>query len=185
MNKVPTRKDLLEIVPKGGVIAELGVFQGEFADTIFKVCEPSRLYLVDKWSGRCASGDVNGENRIVLSKREVRKIPNLLREKYNNDNIKVIQSSTWEFLRYYDEYVPLDMVYIDAGHTYECVIADLMLSLKKVRDGGFIMGHDYTITNPKTFGVYHAVNDFCKWNNLSIGYLTTDEKQPSYCIRKD
>ncbi len=37
----------------------------------------------------------------------------------------------------------LDMVYIDAIHTFEHVYADIGYWLPKVRKGGIIAGHDY------------------------------------------
>ena len=38
----------------------------------------------------------------------------------------------------------LDLVFIDAGHTFEDVVADIEAWLPKVRPYGFIAGHDYS-----------------------------------------
>jgi hypothetical protein len=51
----------------------------------------------------------------------------------------------------------LDFVYIDALHTYDGVISDINLWLPKIKDNGFIGGHDYDIENFP--GVVQAVNE--------------------------
>lgn len=47
----------------------------------------------------------------------------------------------------------LDFVFIDADHSFEAVCADIKAWLPKVRQGGFITGHDYDMD-----GVRQAVN---------------------------
>lgn len=37
----------------------------------------------------------------------------------------------------------IDVVYLDADHSYKAVAADIVAWLPKVRPGGFIAGHDY------------------------------------------
>jgi len=51
----------------------------------------------------------------------------------------------------------LDFVFIDASHDYENVLADIKAWYPKIKKGGFIAGHDYTINFP---GVVEAVKDF-------------------------
>lgn len=50
----------------------------------------------------------------------------------------------------------LDFVYIDGEHTYKGVKKDIELFMPKVKNGGFIGGHDY---KPKWKGVMEAVNE--------------------------
>lgn len=51
----------------------------------------------------------------------------------------------------------LDMVYIDADHSYEAVREDILKWFPKVKMGGIFSGHDY---NPcGGFGVHQAVNE--------------------------
>lgn len=62
-----------------------------------------------------------------------------------------------------------DMVFIDAGHEYDEVKADILAWLPKVREGGILCGHDYHDDWP---GVVDAVSDL----------LGTDIKLSGYCI---
>jgi predicted O-methyltransferase YrrM len=50
----------------------------------------------------------------------------------------------------------LDLVYIDADHSYESCKEDILLWSPKVKIGGIICGHDYTLENP---GVIKAVDE--------------------------
>ena len=43
------RKELLLTLPKNGIVAELGVDNGEFSQKIIENCSPQKLYLVDVW----------------------------------------------------------------------------------------------------------------------------------------
>ena len=43
------RLDLLKVVPKHTVGAELGVYVGEFSQHLLDIVDPTRLYLVDVW----------------------------------------------------------------------------------------------------------------------------------------
>ena len=45
------RNDLLRTFKKGLIIAELGVFEGEFSKNIFNICQPKKLFLVDLFEG--------------------------------------------------------------------------------------------------------------------------------------
>jgi len=66
----------------------------------------------------------------------------------------------------------IDILYIDACHSYECVKDDLNCWHTKVRDGGFICGHDY---NPKSHSaVIKAVDEFVELKNLKIDQIFCD-----------
>lgn len=70
----------------------------------------------------------------------------------------------------------LDLVFIDADHTYEAVKEDISLWLPKIRIGGMITGHDYHKTgNISHNGVKRAVDE--KFDNVN---LTSDE-----CFQSD
>jgi hypothetical protein len=169
-----TRNEMLESFPKNQVIAELGVFKGEFSKIIYETCTPKELLLVDLFEGYFGSGDKDGLNyHHVQLEDEMIKIKNHFK---NDPSVKIIKNYTTVFLNSIpDEY--LDIVYIDADHSYDSVLADLNASFNKVKNGGLICGHDY-IHDAK-----NAVDHFCKSNNLEIEYLTEDGC-PSFGIKK-
>jgi hypothetical protein len=169
------RNEMLMTLPKNQIIAELGVFEGEFSKIIYDICNPKELLLVDLFSGYFGSGDKDGSNyHYVQLEDEMIKIINYFS---NNPSVKIIKDYTTNFLNSLpDGY--LDMVYIDADHSYNSVLADLRVSYNKVKKGGFICGHDYI------YDAKNAVDDFCREKNLIIEYLTKDGC-PSFCIIKN
>lgn len=176
MKTVKTRSDLLKLLPKGIVIAELGVFIGDFSKEIIRIVEPKVLYMVDIFApGQCYSGDKDGENDITVPDLSV--YFDILKEQFKEYySVTVLKAKTADFL----VWIPnncLDAVYIDASHRYIDVLADLMGSYLQI-DKGFILGHDYDKEEVK-----RAVDDFCKITKLEIDCLTED-KCPSFMIIK-
>jgi hypothetical protein len=178
MNNIfPTRTDLIKTLPKGMVIAELGVFLGEFSKELYQILEPEELFLVDIFSGDTGSGDKDGNNfqfiNLDLS------FDNLTKWSVGK-NVHVIKNTTSVFLDLQKDSF-LDMVYIDADHSYSAVLSDLEKSFRVVKDKGFICGHDYSADHfPE---VVAAVDEFCTKYNLSIQALTQDGC-PTYLIQK-
>jgi hypothetical protein len=59
----------------------------------------------------------------------------------------------------------IDIVFIDANHSYESVKNDIDLWLPKVKTGGVLSGHDYSIS---FFGVIQAVNEKLGTDNIDV-----------------
>jgi len=58
-----------------------------------------------------------------------------------------------------------DLVFIDAGHSYDAVMADIIAWLPLVKPHGFLTGHDYFHQEP---GVVDAVNEFFGVNFILV-----------------
>lgn len=171
-----TRIELLKSFNKHLKIAELGVFQGDFSSNILEICEPSELYLVDLFCGIVESGDVNGNN---VQKINGEKLLDYVSLKFNTRaNVHIKKQCSVDFLRSIDQDY-LDIVYIDSSHQYEHTKQELNLSFEKVKNDGFICGHDYS---PVFEGVVIAVNEFCEEKKLNL-QLTTDDRLNSFYIK--
>ena len=178
MKLIDNRNDLLSLLPKGMVVAELGVFKCEFSDILLKQLQPSKLYLVDIFPNYMCSGDKDGNNIVHENLEQL--LPDIINKYKANPEVVITKSTSSDFLRSLADDI-LDMVYIDANHSYEYVKMDLELSLHKVKKGGFICGHDYTSTMFPD--IIRAVDEFCLKSNLKIEYLTNDGC-PTYVIIK-
>jgi hypothetical protein len=172
MKTLKTRLDFFATHP-GMVTAELGVFTGDFSRQLIPYT--SHLYLVDTWDGYMESGDKDGENIKTVENMEG-VYYDLLGELESID-VSVIRCDSLEWLNGLEDDC-LDCVYIDTSHTYNRVSNELFFGLKKVKEGGWISGHDLNIHE-----VGLAVEHFCKKNDLDIDFVT-DDRFPSYFIHK-
>lgn len=179
MKTFKTRNDLLDILPKHMIVAEIGVFKGDFSQIIYDKLNPIQLHLIDVFEGEMCSGDKDGNDVVWTNLSEDYEI---LKNKYEkNHKVRVHKGYSCNVLNTFpDEY--FDLIYVDGDHSYEGVKKDLELSLLKVKKGGYICGHDYT--NNMFPPVVRAVNEFIERTNLSISYITEDGC-PSYCIIKN
>jgi hypothetical protein len=63
----------------------------------------------------------------------------------------------------------LDFVFIDANHVYDYVKSDILLWSKKVKIGGYIIGHDYNKNDVDTLGICRAVHDLFDDKEINLG----------------
>jgi hypothetical protein len=166
------------------VILEIGVFKGEFLDYLVKNCNIGAIDAVDLFEGTASSGDVDGNNivyyNIALSYLE-------LLEKYEDRrNVAIYKSHSVVFLKCQPDNT-YDIIYIDGDHSYNGVKNDLINAYSKIKDGGYIMGHDYELNMEKAkirheFGTKQAVDEFCIEYNQTILSKAMDGCV-SFCIQ--
>ena len=167
------RKQFLEWLPKGGIIAEIGVATGTHAWDMYTICKPRKLYLIDSWTGTDYLEKYDGNMRYAQVERMFR----------NTSNVVFLRETSMKAVRKFeDEY--FDWVYIDAVHTYPNVKEDMNAWWPKVRK--YLCGHDYLeyyIEGYGEFGVVKAVDEFVKENNLDAPILSEAEFR-DWAIRK-
>jgi hypothetical protein len=175
MKILPTRDELLSILPQNMKIAELGVLMGDFSEKILSKTNPSELILIDSWEGEIFSGDVDGNNMGLYSGENLYNFA--LNRFKDSQNVKIFRNRTEKILDFENEY--FDFIYVDADHSYESVKKDLENCYTKIKNGGYLAGHDYGINPTKAhniydFGVKRAVDEFCQNFNQKIKYICED-----------
>lgn len=160
---LPSRYELLDRLPQHGKVCEMGVANGDFSAEIMARCQPTTLHLVDAWEAQRYCTD-----RTKVEER--------FRSQLEQGRIKIhVGYSIDRLLEFPDHY--FDWVYIDTVHDYEVTAKELTISLKKVKVGGIIAGHDYTsgnIVTPVCYGVVPAVHEFCVKHHWRFLYLTCE-----------
>ena len=116
-------KDLINDLPSGIVMAEIGCWRGESADIFLSSGKVKKFYAVDIWRAKnCDLAEKEFDQRI--GKRAVK-----------------LKMPMREALKYIKE--KLDFIYIDGSHTYQAVKEDIYYSKRIIKVGGIIGGHDY------------------------------------------
>lgn len=164
-------------------IAEIGVFKGSFSKILYQT-KPSKLDLIDLWEGMLMSGNEDGNNIIYTdSNTALSEVNDMFKD---SENVSIIKCDSVTYLNKLEDNF-YDAIYLDGDHSYYGVKRDIEICFKKVKKGGYIMGHDYEMNYYKTsnvynFGVKQAVDEFCLKYNQKIIAKALDGCV-SFCIQ--
>jgi hypothetical protein len=135
------RRKMLKALPKNGVGAEIGVWEGRFSEVILEVCCPKTLHLIDPWEY-----DANFSNTGFGRKRNADRMPKMYQmvaDRFAGDERVILHRATSQDALLELNDASLDWVYIDGNHNDPFIDLDIAMSLKKVKLGGIIAGDDY------------------------------------------
>jgi hypothetical protein len=158
------REQLLEVLPKQGVVAEIGVDSGDFTEKIINITNPNKLHLIDTWSYKRY-----GQNKFDLVKNKFSK-------KINSKIINISRVTSVDAASSFNDGY-FDWIYIDTDHSYSTTLNELLAYEKKIKADGFILGHDYVMGNWRKsgkYGVIEAVAEFCVNRSWKLIYWTAD-----------
>jgi hypothetical protein len=184
-----TRESMIRSLLREGMVGcELGVFAGEFAESLVRR-NPKHLTLIDCWSspdGMLFSGDVDGNNGVSLSQDYLYSLVNSRFAEHKN--VTVLRGWTYDLIPTVEDN-SLDYVYIDADHSYEGMKRDLKLIQSKLKPDGLLMGHDYEMNFAKAkiawkFGVQQAVDEFCQETDYRLMAKAMDGCV-SFCLQRE
>jgi predicted O-methyltransferase YrrM len=160
--------ELLDATPEGGTFVELGCYKGKSTSfigvEIHKRKKDINFFAIDSFQGATNSTDAN-EIKAYEGISEIKESYT-----YNvapiGNKIKTIVSLTDEAAQYFED-GSVDVVFVDGGHSYEVVKADILAWLPKVKKGGIISGHDFNAWQgvnkavTEIFGTPHKVENDC------------------------
>ncbi len=140
-------------LPKGGVVAEVGVHQGFNARSILEGARPRELHLIDRTFSNLQEeliqpGLADGIVRL-----------------YEQDSASALAS-------FPDEY--FDWIYIDASHSYPGVKRDIEQGKRKAKRDGLLVFNDYIVFSHAEFvfyGVIPAVHELCLEDGWAFRYF--------------
>jgi len=166
-NVKDARDELLSLMPKNSICAEIGVWKGGFSKRIIKEVSPSKFHLIDPWKYQISFGKRLYGGLVAQSQEDMDKIYQQVVNKFSKKKGVQIhrEFSNAVFSSFEDEY--FDWVYVDGNHNYEFVLQDLRNYASKIKNNGYLTGDDYLWTSPELNGdlpVKRAVNDFIKEN---------------------
>jgi hypothetical protein len=160
--------ELIDIIGKNNYSSflEVGVWKGDNIIKIASFFSNVKCYGVDPYdySEYDNQSSIKDDKSLLLKSESENVYQYSLSLSNRYKNYSLIRKSSLQAARgFKDE--SLDVVFIDANHSYESVKSDISLWLPKVRIGGYLCGHDYSIY---FFGVIQAVNEMLGVDNIVI-----------------
>jgi len=158
--------DLIEYVglPKDSKVVEIGSYRGE--STKVWAENYSDVTAIDPWDFIVTSDTLKDfVNHLDKHKDRIdwNNLTTLLTgvehsfdEAMKPYNITKLKMRSNEAIKQFEDQ-SIDMVYIDAMHDYDAVLKDITLWFPKIKDGGFVSGHDFD--EERWPGVVKAVHD--------------------------
>lgn len=175
-----TRTDLAELFHLLGFmhIAEIGVEQGEYSETICKNNLKAKVYCIDPWKAYKGYRDHTRQEKLD-------RFYETAKERLKSYSCEIIRKFSLDAVEDFSD-ESLDAVYIDANHSYESVLEDIVCWYKKIKFGGIIAGHDYIKrkNQDQYYAVVDAVNDFVKQNDISRLVIYRGESPASWMFMK-
>ena len=170
---VNSREDVLQWLPKGGVIAEVGVAYGNFSALLLEQLQPDKFIAIDTFA--FTAGNEPWKQTFLkdssLSHKDF--YERKFQKEIENGKVEMHAGLSWEMLAALPD-KSLDYLYLDAGHSYDEVVKDIEQVKKKIKDTGIIQFNDYTLFDAFAFipyGVPKAVNEFMIAENYELLFL--------------
>lgn len=169
------RDELLRKLPSNGIVAEIGVNEGDFSQAILTLSSPQKLILIDVWASKRYHGGL------------FEKVKNRFQKELHSGKMEIIRDLSFGAIASCPDHY-FDWVYLDTDHSYQTTRRELELLRPKMKPGGIIAGHDYIIGNwdgGVRYGVIEAVREFCIRYDWEMIYLTHElDIPPSFAIRQ-
>lgn len=172
---LPSREDLISILPEQGVVAEVGVDMGDFSRKILDNARPRILHLVDLWPSS------------LIRKDRFSAVADRFASEIRDQTVILHRGDSEATMAAFPDHM-FDWIYLDTTHVYDKTVRELAICAKKVKPGGWLCGHDYTVGSwieGVRFGVVDAVNQFCNDHDWDLVYLTNERhRYISYALQK-
>jgi len=156
---------LLSLIDDGRpmVGVEVGVYRGDLSAALLHARPQLCMLLVDSWGDpdRGSPYYQTGDHHASMTTAEQEAARQLCMSNIERFGYRAVtrhMKSAEAALRLSDRSV--DFVFLDADHSFEGVTEDLNLWLPKIKDGGWIGGHDYANPALPDTKVKEAVDAF-------------------------
>jgi len=154
--------------------AEVGVWRGKMSEQLLSRMPNLYLSMVDRW-GPPEVGDsyyISGSEMALCDQKKFNTVFAEALQRINpyKDRVVNFKMETCEAAKYFFDH-SLDFCFIDADHSYEGVKNDIKHWKDKVKEGGYLCGHDWG--NLKKGNVQKAVEEFFDQKDIILDCNST------------
>jgi hypothetical protein len=170
------RSDLARLFHELGFTkgAEIGTWEGGYAEIICKANPDVHLTCVDPWSA------YDGYKEIKNDQSRLNTAFDVTVKRLAPFNCTILRMTSLAAAPRIPD-GSLDFVYIDSNHRAEFVQQDLNAWVPKVRVGGIVAGHDYGNHKKKPFiQVQPVVDEFVASHRIRPLYILSSDKSSSF-----
>lgn len=170
-----TRNDLPVVWSELGYkrVAEIGVHRGKYSRRILDACPGCHLYCIDTW----APYTTRSERRQNKCYQETL---DRLGQEVSSGRATILRKSSLEALADIPD-GSLDVVFVDADHSFDECVMDIINWSAKVRSGGMVCVHDYC--HMRGCGVMHAVDAYTSCHQINPWYVTHERSPTAYWVK--
>jgi hypothetical protein len=154
---------------------EVGTNHGRFATTLCHANPNLHLSCVDPWMAYYDGGQarMTQEHQDNVYADAMKRLTGL--------NVTIIRKTSMDAVGMFED-GSLDFVYIDANHTFDHIIMDIIHWVPKVRVEGIVAVHDYH--NQVGADVRYAVDAYTHCHHIDPWYITREELPTAYWVKK-
>ncbi len=172
---LPNRIEMLPLLPRHAIFAEVGVGTGGFSRLVLSICKPSLFVAIDQFRlhelqtlwGQPTDQVFGGRTHAQAYGAD-------FAEAIAAGRMRVLEGESDECLARLED-ASIDVIYLDADHRYEFVRRDLAVARRKVREDGWIIVNDYLMVAELeasiAYGVVHATNEFMLEHDWGMQYF--------------
>jgi hypothetical protein len=168
------RTTALGALPRGGVVAEIGVAAGDFTEAMLARLAPSRFDAFDLFSVH--------EAESFMGWSPAQRFGGLSHRTYYERRFAVEIAAGKFHLHEGDSSSEMgkqpdavyDIIYIDGDHTYEGAMRDAEVSARKLKSNGILVFNDYILFDHvmgTPYGIVQVVNEFCANRGWRVLFL--------------
>ena len=169
------RKSVLNMVPKGAIGVEIGVWKGDFSAQILRAARPGTLHLVDPWLVSDAADRVGeawyGEGKITQSGMDTicDQVASRFASEIASGQVRIHRADASVALGSLES-ASVDYVYVDGDHAYDGVVSDLAQAFRVTKPNGLICCDDYLLGAWWKDGVVRAVHELLVAERVIVEY---------------
>jgi hypothetical protein len=172
---LPDRSAILPLLPRGGMVVEVGVAIGTFSRQVLDACRPAQFVAVDMFRlhelpefwGKPPAEYFGGRTHREWYEAQ-------FGAEIAAGRMRVLEGDSAAQLETLPD-ASVDIFYIDADHTLPAVRRDLEVAERKIRPDGWMVINDYILVDQlgaqEPYGVIYATHEFMRAQGWAMHYL--------------
>jgi predicted O-methyltransferase YrrM len=172
---VPNKTELLGLMTKNSIVAEIGARRDGFSAKIIKITQPEKAYLIGHWPT-----STTAENELAVINRQ-------FAEEIQSGQVEIRNGDIADELRKLPD-GSIDWIYLTSDNSYQNTFNLLEYCQLKLKNDGILAGANYSMGDwikKHRYGVVEAVNYFCKKYGWEMILITNERNRSlSYALKR-